>query len=364
MKPDTSRSAEVEAPGARIVSVGSCNISIVVNTGNASITGCNDVDSPDFRQKLLDWFRSTEYGQSLRDLRTQSRRLQELTAETNALDASREATAKQVTGISKDIHALREQQNRDRARSGELTESLVDSARREFHEATVYQQAALDTLDREVLDNMAQTSLLNEQLADVNARVDALQSDVQLVMHEFLEGRFDRTLIFAGASVGALLNGSQLNPRYGIEFELLTPSFNRIAVLTELGRIDWTRRSHYTTFSGLAPVSFDIERSRTYFDIGLLWITPGEWHGLRVDLGGLVGKSQGEGTSGATVTALLRTEWARRSLLVSIDVRGDYFAAVPDETRVFNPLGNAVIRASSPGVLAPSVELRFAMRIR
>jgi hypothetical protein len=364
MKPDTSLGADIEAAGAKIVSVGSCNISIVVNTGNATITGCNDVDSPEFRERLLDWFRSTEYGKSLRDLQTQSQQLQELTAEANALDASKEATAKRVADISKDVHALREQQNRDKIRLGELTEGLVDSARQEFHDATVYQQTAIDTLDREVLENMAQTSAVNEQLADVNARIDKLQSDVQLVMHEFLEGRLDKTLIFAGASVGALLNESQGNPRYGVEAELLTPSFKRIAVLTELGHIDWTLRSHYSTLAGLPPESFDIDRSRTYFGIGLLCITPLEYHDLRVDVGGLVGKSQGEGASGVTGTALLRTEWARRSLLVSIDVRGDYFAAVPDETRVFNPLGNATIRDSSPSVLVPSVELRFAMRIR
>jgi hypothetical protein len=349
--------------GATIVSVGSCNITIGVNTGNAIITGCNDVDSPDFRRRLLDWFSSTEYGRSLAKQQQQSRQLEALSKQASELNANDAATQKHVDDLFGNVRSLRMQQSREQAHLRDLTASL-ESAHLEFRNVTVHQQTAFDALEQQVVGNIAQASALSADLADVKVKVDQLQSDVRLLMQEFLAGRFDETLVFAGASVGALLKDRQLAPRYAVEAEWLTPSHKQVALLAELGHVDWTLQSSYDTFAAFPAETYNINRSRTYFDLGFLYIPLREWRDLRLDFGGLAGVSHGVGGSKMTGAGLLRGEWARRTLLVSLDVRADCFPGVPTEKRTFNPLGDAAIHPGMATLIVPSLELRFAMRVR
>lgn len=346
-----------------IVVRGNCNVAIGVNMGNVTFTGCDDPDSEDFRRRFLAWFSTTQYARSLHEIQQQREEIDRLAAGANLLQGSQEASSEQVENLSHDVHRLKADQIRDRAQLLEETRALADSAHQEFAEAVVDEHAAFQTLNEQVLDNILRTSSLNDQLADIETRLDKLQNDVQYVMREFLEGRLERTLVFAGASVGALINGGQLNPRYEVAAEWLSPSFKRVVVLTELGRTDWTLRDHYETFPGLPRESFDINRTQTYFSLGLLYLSSWETHGMRLEVGSALGRSGGEGNSGVTASMLLRGEWTLRSLLVSLDVREDYFAQVPTQSRAFNPLGNAIVHDGTAGQGVPSIELRFATRI-
>jgi hypothetical protein len=160
------------------------------------------------------------------------------------------------------------------------------------------------------------------------------------------------------------LNNSRANPRYDLTAEAFIPQLKNLELFTEIGHVDWRVNQSYPTLGGLAAQSFTFDRDRNYLGIGMLYTTPCCSENIRLLVGGAAGGSRGSGTTGFYGAGITRGEWATDSLLVSLDVRADYFSAVASQAREFNELGNALFFNNTKPVVAPSVELRLSMRVR
>jgi hypothetical protein len=84
---------------------------------------------------------------------------------------------------------------------------------------------------------------------------------------------------------------------------------------------------------------------------------------VRLSFGGIHGMSLAKIANAEYRAALLRTTWARQSLLVSLEIRAEDLKQVV-QRREFNELGNATVTFETEKRVVPAAALRVSMRIR
>lgn len=355
----SSHAQSVKVDRTTIVSVGSCNITIAVNLGSASITGCNDLESPAYRRRLLAWFETTEYSKWLK--RTTAE-VNVLVARADRLDDSLSARRSDVANLSRQVRDVREGQLLDRTRLDDINRQLLDSAR-DFSGVVVRQDAAMAVLEEKARLNQDELTSISFEIVAMGDRIGLLESDVGYLMDEFRAGRFDKTLVFLGAAVGAMARRSQFNPRYDLVAELFPRQMPEAALLVELSRLAWTESSSYPTLPGLSPQHYKEDFSRTSLGMGALYSVSFGTRSLRAALGGSVGVAHSELANSPYWAAILRTSWARQSLLFSFQIRADSLQRTV-QLHEFNELGNATTTVDTRHRIEPSLGLLISTRIR
>jgi hypothetical protein len=196
-----SSSGTINASNNSIRITGHCILSMVVNTGPVDFH-CDDSETPESRQRLLSWFETTQYAQSVRKLLQQSQSVDSLDRAVNDIRAHESVTVAQVDTLKATIKSIETQQTIDRGELRHSVEELAESAQRQLSDAHVDVQKAFDFVNAQIDDNQSRLSTILIQLVTISGRLDRLENSVAFVLEKLRQGTLNQVLVSSAPGSG------------------------------------------------------------------------------------------------------------------------------------------------------------------